>query len=222
MSSDAGAHAQWRRHESARDRRERRHRAECRLRLRLVRDAACVAAHRGGPREPDVVKRISVLEVSLQELVASLSSLETSVVQKAACCCDKVSCLESSLSELDNKVLGALAVSSEELSTKLAGFQELHQQLLADSQVVFRSELQSCRVELERVAESVPASESRSKAAVTVQLEKLEGKLRASRRVAMDALRADCMLRSDFAGRFAFVEERVDVIDSWLNERFGA
>ena len=48
MSSDLGARAQWRRHESARDRRARRQRAECRLRLRLVRDAACVAAHRGG------------------------------------------------------------------------------------------------------------------------------------------------------------------------------
>ena len=36
MSSAVGAHAQWR-HESARDRRERRQRAECRLRLRLVR-----------------------------------------------------------------------------------------------------------------------------------------------------------------------------------------
>ena len=55
------------------------------------------------------------------------------MVEKAACCSDKVSSLESSLSELDNKVLGALAVSSGELSTKLAGFQELHQQLLADS-----------------------------------------------------------------------------------------
>ena len=190
MSSDLGARAQWRRHESAKDRRERRHRAECRLRLRLVRDAACVAAHRGGPREPDVVKRMSVLEVSLQELVESLSSLETSVVEKAACCSDKVSSLESSLSELDNKVLGALAASSGELSTKLAGFQELHQQLLADSQV-------GRRVELERVAESVVVSESRSKAAVTVQLEKLEGKLRASRRAAIESLRADCMLMSD-------------------------
>ena len=219
MSSDLGARAQWRRHESAKDRRERRHRAECRLRLRLVRDAACVAAHRGGPREPDVVKRMSVLEVSLQELVQSLSSLETSVVvvEKAACCSDKVSSLESSLSELDTKVLGALAVSSGELSTKLAGFQELHQQLLADSQVGLRSELQSCRVELERVAESVVVSESRSKAAVTVQLEKLEGKLRASRRAAID-----CMLMSDYAGRFDFVQERVEVMDSWLNQRFGA
>ena len=159
-----------------------------RLRLRLVRDAAWVAAHRGGPREPDVVKRMSVPEVSLQELVESLSSFETSVVEKAACCSDKVSSLESSLSELDNKVLGALAVSSGELFTKLAGFQEMHQQLLADSQVGLRSELQSCRVELERVAESVVVSESRSKAAVTVQLEKLEGKLRASRRAAIESL----------------------------------
>ena len=215
MSSDLGARAQWRRHESAKDRREGRHRAECRLRLRLVRDAACVAAHR-------VVKRMSVLEVSLQELVESLSSLETSVVEKAACCSDKVSSLESSLSELDNKVLGALAVSFGELSTKLAGFQELHQQLLADSQVGLRSELQSCRVDLERVAESVVVSESRSKAAVTVQLEKLEGMLRASRRAAIESLRADCMLVSDFAGRFDFVEERVGVMDNWLKQPFGA
>ena len=43
---------------------------------------------------------------------ASLSLVESSVVEKAACCSDKVSSLESSLSELDNKVLGALAVSS--------------------------------------------------------------------------------------------------------------
>ena len=222
MSSDLGARAQWRRHESAKDRRERRHRAECCLRLRLVRDAACVAAHRGGPREPDVVKRMSVLEVSLQELATSLSLLETSVVEKAVCCSDKVSSLESSLSELDNKVLGALAVSSGELSTKLAGFQELHQQLFADSQVGLRSDLQSCRVELERVAESVVVSESRSKAAVTVQLEKLEGKLRASRRAAIESLRAECMLVSDYAGRFDFVEERVEVMDNWLNQRFGA
>ena len=65
------------------------------------------------------------------------------MVEKAACCSDKVSSLENSLSELDNKVLGALAVSSGELSTKLAGFQELHQQLLADSQVVF---VPNCKV----------------------------------------------------------------------------
>ena len=36
------------RHESTRDRRAKRQRVECRPRLRLVRDAACVAAHRGG------------------------------------------------------------------------------------------------------------------------------------------------------------------------------
>ena len=172
--------------------------------------------------EPDVVKRMSVLEVSLQELVESLSALETAVVEKAACCSDRVSSLESSLSELDNKVLGALAVSSGELSTKPAGFQELHQQLLADSQVGLRSELPSCRDELERVAESVVVSESLSKATVTVPLEKLEGKLRASRRAAIESLRADCMLMSDCAGRFEFVEKRVEVMDNWLNQRFGA
>ena len=57
------------------------------LRLRLVRAAACVAAHRGGPDEPDVVRRISVLEVSLQDLV---EPLETSVVEKVSFCSDKV------------------------------------------------------------------------------------------------------------------------------------
>ena len=39
-----------RRREGARVRRERRQRAEARLRLRLVRDAAMLVAHRGGPR----------------------------------------------------------------------------------------------------------------------------------------------------------------------------
>ena len=143
--------------------------------LRLVRDAAGVAAHRGGPRETDVVKRISVNEVSLQDLVESLSLLETPVVEKASFCSAKASSLESSLSELDSKVLGALAVSSGKLSTKLAGFQELHQQLPADSQVGIRSPSQSCRVELERVSESVPDPVTPLETAVTVQLDSRGG-----------------------------------------------
>ena len=89
-------------------------------------------------------------------------------------------------------------MSSGELSTKVAGFQEIHQQLLADSQVGLRSDLQRCRVELELVSESVPDSVTLLKAAVTVQLEKLEGKLRASRRAAIECLCADCMLTSDY------------------------
>ena len=53
ISSDLGARAQGRRYESARDRHARRLRVACRFRLRLVRDVACVAAHRGGPRVAD-------------------------------------------------------------------------------------------------------------------------------------------------------------------------
>ena len=49
------------------------------------------------------------------------------------------------------------------------------------------------------MAESVVVSESRSKAAVTVQLEKLEGKVRASRRAAIESLRENA-LRSWITG----------------------
>ena len=98
-----------------------------------------------------------MLEVSLQDLVESLALLETSLMEKVSFCSDKVLSLECSLSELGNKVLGALAQSSGSLCTKLAGLQELHQQLLADFLVGFRSELQRCRVELERVSERLPA-----------------------------------------------------------------
>ena len=45
--------AQGRRYESARDSHARRLRADCRLRFRLVRDAVCVAAYRGGHRVSD-------------------------------------------------------------------------------------------------------------------------------------------------------------------------
>ena len=47
MNND-GRRAPFRRHECAKDRRERRLRSEARLRLQLCRDAARVAAHRGG------------------------------------------------------------------------------------------------------------------------------------------------------------------------------
>ena len=40
--------------EGARERRERRRRAEARLRFTLVRDGMFLAAHRGGPREADI------------------------------------------------------------------------------------------------------------------------------------------------------------------------
>ena len=48
METDSGQRATLRRREGARGRRERRLRAEARIRLQLCRDAVRVASHRGG------------------------------------------------------------------------------------------------------------------------------------------------------------------------------
>ena len=48
METDSGQRATMRRREGARGRRERRLRAEARIRLQLCRDAVRVASHRGG------------------------------------------------------------------------------------------------------------------------------------------------------------------------------
>ena len=146
MSSGVGPHAQWRRNESDRDRRERRQRSECRLRLRLVRELALLLT---------VVYLMSPMWSSAFLCLRCPCKIWSSV-----CPCWKLLWwrrplsvltkfrLESSLSELDRKVLGALAVFSGELSMKLAGLQELHLQLLADCQVGLRSELPSCVLNL--------------------------------------------------------------------------
>ena len=71
--ADGPVEGGMRRREGARARRERHQRAEARLRLRLVRDAARLVAHRGGPhsgsqskcvKEGDVHASHGALQVS--------------------------------------------------------------------------------------------------------------------------------------------------------------
>ena len=69
-----------RRREGARARRERRQRAEPRLRLRLVRDAAMLVAHRGGPRLDSQSKFVKEGAVPEPVLVSRLLEPSSGVV----------------------------------------------------------------------------------------------------------------------------------------------
>ena len=73
MMTNDGRRAPFRRHECAKDRRERRLRSEARLRLQLCRDAARVAAHRGG-HDSRVMQKI-LLDAAAQ--IMDLFSIDT-------------------------------------------------------------------------------------------------------------------------------------------------
>ena len=61
---------------AARSRRERRTRADARLRLTLVKDGACLAGHRGGPERREDGSNVAMLRSEVEQLRAEIAVLK--------------------------------------------------------------------------------------------------------------------------------------------------
>ena len=235
MSSDVGdvgVHAQVRRHECARDRRLRRLRSEARLRLRLVRDTVLLCSHRGGPflraEHGEMVKKLEgefgtfQVEVAnkfndMQDaLTASGARLELLVAgaEKSGSCL--VSSLQDALGKLEEKVDSYFSSSRDVESALRDSLGILEENFDARCSAVL-DDVRNVSDVLREADRSLDAKLTKEVVARRSMREHLIGSLRDE-----GSSRVDLEQRFDeLTSSFQFVAERVDVIDTWLDSRFG-